>query len=90
MKICRRCLISGKVQGVFYRASTGEQARRLGITGYAKNLSDGRVEVLAYGEETKVKELIDWLWQGPSAAKVDGVEVMEANMAEMPTAFTTK
>ena len=90
MKICRRCLISGKVQGVFYRTSTAEQAKRLGIKGYAKNLADGRVEVLACGEEVRVKELIDWLWQGPPAAKVQGIAVLDADDAEAPQAFSTR
>ncbi len=87
MIICRRCLVSGRVQGVFYRASTADRARKLGITGYAKNLSDGRVEVLASGEEKAVQELIDWLWQGPPAAKVTAVEVSDAG-EEAPAAFT--
>jgi len=87
MKICRRCLISGKVQGVFYRASTAEKARTLGITGYAKNLPDGRVEVLACGEEAKVKELIDWLWQGPRQARVQGVETQETGVEAAPRDF---
>jgi acylphosphatase len=90
MKICRRCLVSGKVQGVFYRASAAERARVLGVTGHAKNLPDGRVEVLACGEEAKVEELIEWLRQGPPTAKVSGVEVEEVNKEEMPTAFTTR
>ena len=90
MKIYKRCLVSGKVQGVFYRASTAEEARRLGITGYAKNLSDGRVEVLACGEEVKVKELIDWLWQGPPAAKVSAVDVHDADAAQAPKDFSTR
>jgi len=90
MKICRRCLVSGKVQGVFYRASTAERARASGITGYAKNLSDGRVEVLACGEETKVQELIDWLWQGPPAAKVQAVEVQDADAAQAPRDFSAR
>ena len=50
--VCRRCYVSGRVQGVFYRASTREQAERLGVTGHARNLPDGRVEVLACGEQT--------------------------------------
>jgi acylphosphatase len=87
--VAKRCLVSGKVQGVFYRAATAERARALGLTGYAKNLPDGRVEVLAYGDEAKVKELIEWLWQGPPAAKVSGVEVEKVDMEEMPVAFIT-
>ena len=78
MVVCKRCLVSGRVQGVFYRASTAERARTLGITGYARNLADGRVEVLACGEEAAVGQLCEWLWQGPPAAKVDAVEVNAA------------
>ena len=90
MKICKRCLVSGKVQGVFYRASTAERARALGITGYAKNLSDGRVEVLACGEAAEVEELIDWLWQGPPAAKVQGVDVQDADPGDAPRDFSAR
>ena len=88
--IAKRCLVSGKVQGVFYRASAAEHARALGVTGYAKNLPDGRVEVLACGDEAKVKELIDWLWKGPPAAKVQGVEVQDADAAQAPGDFSTR
>jgi len=88
--IARLCLVSGKVQGVFYRASTSERARALGITGYAKNLPDGRVEVLACGEEVKVRELVDWLWQGPPAAKVESVDLQEADAAQAPKDFSTR
>lgn len=87
MKICRRCLVTGKVQGVFYRASTAEQAKKLGIAGYAKNLPDGRVEVLACGEDAAVSELIEWLWQGPPAAKVESVDVLQTE--EMTIGFRT-
>ena len=88
--IAKRCLVSGKVQGVFYRASTAQQARRLGLTGYAKNLPDGRVEVLACGEAAEVQELIDWLWKGPSAARVQGVEVQDADATQAPEDFSTR
>lgn len=71
--ICRRCLVSGRVQGVWYRASTQQEALRLGVTGYAKNLADGRVEVLACGPEAAVEELCQWLWQGPRHAEVTAV-----------------
>lgn len=90
MKICKRCLVSGRVQGVFYRASTAERARGLGVTGYAKNLPDGRVEVLACGEAEVVRELCEWLRQGPPAAKVESVEIDDARLEEMPAEFKTR
>ena len=68
-----RFIISGRVQGVFYRASTREQALRLDLTGHAKNLPDGRVEVLASGSADALDALQHWLWRGPPAARVDAV-----------------
>ena len=68
-----RFLVSGKVQGVFFRASTRNEALRLGLSGYARNLADGRVEVVASGRPDALHELEQWLWQGPSAARVDEV-----------------
>lgn len=70
---CARFLVSGRVQGVFFRASTRECALRLGVTGHAKNLADGRVEVLAAGSEAALAELERWLHHGPPAAEVDRV-----------------
>jgi acylphosphatase len=90
MKICKRCLVSGIVQGVFYRASSAERARALGVTGYAKNLPDGRVEVLACGEEAKVRELIEWLRQGPPAAQVEDVSVEDVEIDPLPSGFSTR
>ena len=89
--ICRKCLVGGRVQGVFYRGSTARRARELGVAGYAKNLPDGRVEVLAVGEAKAVQELIDWLWTGSSASKVTSVEVSELTLSadQHPTSFTT-
>lgn len=72
-----RFLVGGKVQGVFYRASTREQALALGLAGHAKNLQDGRVEVVAEGDAAALDALERWLWQGPAAAKVDAVERTE-------------
>lgn len=66
-------LISGRVQGVFYRASTREQALQLGLAGHAKNLADGRVEVLASGMASALDSLERWLRHGPPAAKVEMV-----------------
>jgi acylphosphatase len=73
MEICVRCVVSGRVQGVWFRASTREQALRLGLRGYANNRSDGRVEVLACGEQAAVDRLRAWLWQGPPQAEVTDV-----------------
>ena len=69
-----RFLVSGRVQGVFYRASTRTQAQQLGLTGHARNLPDGRVEVLAYGPADALDALERWLWQGSPASEVEGVE----------------
>ena len=73
MRVCRRCLVSGRVQGVFYRASTRETAISLGLTGRARNLPDGRVEVVVCGEEERVRALCEWLWEGPPMARIDNV-----------------
>jgi acylphosphatase len=85
--VCRVCWVSGRVQGVFYRGSAQLRARELGITGYARNLADGRVEVLACGESSQVDTFIDWLWIGPAAASVTGVEIATHESAERPSAF---
>jgi acylphosphatase len=71
--ICVRCRVSGRVQGVWYRAATRDQARTLRLTGRAVNLADGRVEVVACGEPAAVAALQDWLWQGPDLAQVSDV-----------------
>lgn len=73
MKLCLRCIVSGRVQGVFYRASTRHEAERLGITGYVRNLGDGSVEVLACGKKSAVEELCAWLAKGPQHARVSNV-----------------
>jgi acylphosphatase len=78
MTFCRRFLISGRVQGVFFRATTEAVARRLGVTGWVRNLPDGRVEVLACGEEAKLGELEQWLRQGPPRAQVERVVAQDA------------
>jgi acylphosphatase len=70
---CARFLIVGKVQGVFFRASTRDEAQRLGLHGHARNLADGRVEVIAHGGEEALQQLERWLWQGPPAARVQEV-----------------
>lgn len=72
---CIRCYVSGKVQGVFYRASTREQAVQLGLRGYARNLPDGRVEVVAWGDAVAVDSLLVWLRKGPPQAVVTKLEI---------------
>lgn len=69
-----RFFIRGKVQGVWFRASTREQARALGLRGYARNLDDGRVEVLVAGDTAALETLARWLRQGPPAARVEAVD----------------
>lgn len=76
-RICLRCRVQGRVQGVFYRASTRNKARELKVSGFVRNLPDGAVEVLACGEAAAVRALRDWLWKGPSAAAVEQVDCQE-------------
>ena len=73
-RVCRRCLVSGRVQGVFYRATVARRARELGVDGYAENLADGRVEVLACGSPAALEAFIAALWTGSSASKVTEVD----------------
>jgi acylphosphatase len=70
-----QCFVAGRVQGVWYRATTQRKARALGLDGWARNLSDGRVEVVAVGPEAAVAELCGWLWEGSPAANVQSVTV---------------
>ncbi|WP_416304889.1 acylphosphatase [Neptunicella sp. SCSIO 80796] len=70
---CIKAFVSGRVQGVFYRASAKQQAKALGLNGYAKNLSDGRVEVWLEGAPQAITQMQQWLKIGPSAAIVEQV-----------------
>lgn len=72
-----RILVNGRVQRVSFRANTRQQAVKLGLTGSATNLSDGRVEVIAQGPEEAIKTLLRWLHRGPLLARVDGVRWVE-------------
>lgn len=74
-KVRVRIFVSGLVQGVFFRSETKNRAEELGIFGWARNLIDGRVEILAEGEKDKLEKLIVWAKQGPDSAKVDGLEI---------------
>jgi acylphosphatase len=71
----RHLWVRGRVQGVWYRGSCAEQARALGISGWARNLADGRVEIVAEGDLEAVDKLVEWCSHGPPAARVTAVEV---------------
>jgi len=68
-------IVSGRVQGVYYRASTETEARRLGVTGWVRNLSNGDVEFEAEGPEDIIDALIKWAYQGPEMAKVRNIQI---------------
>ncbi|UPG84849.1 acylphosphatase [Luteibacter aegosomatis] len=85
-----RFIVRGKVQGVFFRASTREMAVALGITGHARNLIDGSVEVLAYGEAKALDELDAWLHDGPPSATVEELFREEIGAHDAPSDFLVK
>ena len=89
--VCRRSFVSGRVQGVFYRATCVRKAETLGLSGFARNLADGRVEVLACGDEAAVREFVAWLWEGSPASKVTDVATEHAapESLQRATGFTS-
>jgi acylphosphatase len=89
--VCRRSFVSGRVQGVFYRATCVRKAEALGLTGYARNLGDGRVEVLACGDAAEMEQFIAWLWEGSPASKVSAVDTTEVDPGSIQrtTVFTS-
>ena len=92
-RVARRCLVAGRVQGVFFRATTRSRAESLGVTGHARNLPDGRVEVLACGTPAAVQALCDWLWDGPPAAHVTAVDAESVEpglLGKWPSSFRTE
>ena len=84
-----RFLVAGRVQGVWFRAATRDQALRLHLCGFARNLPDGGVEVVAIGEEAALAQLEQWLWQGPPLAKVGSVERRPLDTAASFEVFST-
>ena len=90
MSFCEKCIVTGLVQGVFYRASTQEQASKLGVTGYVKNLPDGHVEVLICGRPEAVGHMKAWLWEGPPHAHVSNVKCELIDDMEVPETFVIK
>jgi acylphosphatase len=69
-------VIHGRVQGVFFRASTREEALRIGVGGWVRNLPDGSVEALFEGETLQVEEMLGWCHKGPSGARVSSVDIV--------------
>ena len=76
-RIRRAVLVSGRVQGVAFRASTRTEARRRGVDGWVRNRADGRVEAVFEGDASEVAALVDWCRSGPRFARVEAVEVRE-------------
>jgi acylphosphatase len=78
-KIRAHLKIHGRVQGVFFRATTQEEALRLGLTGWVRNCPDGSVETVAEGELEKIEEFIRWCRHGPPSARVERVDVEKSD-----------
>jgi acylphosphatase len=74
MKVCFIVNISGQVQGVYFRASSQQMAIDLGLSGHARNLDNGHVEVLVCGEQQQVEKMLSWLNQGPEEAEVENID----------------
>ena len=86
MKVRAHLFVSGKVQGVYFRQSTLIEAQSLGVTGWVRNLMDGRVEAVFEGEEHAVKMIVNYCRQGPSAARVTNLDVrFEPFKGEFPS-----
>ncbi len=92
-EVIRGFRIFGKVQGVYFRHSTRIEAERLGVSGMARNLADGSVEVIARGETAAVHSLYEWLKRGPVQARVDAVKELEPEapvLAHLPERFEVR
>jgi acylphosphatase len=85
--VAARLLVSGRVQGVGFRAATVHEARRLGLSGHVRNLADGRVEIVAVGAGEAIEALAGWLRTGPPLARVDTVERCAASDLAAATAI---
>ncbi|WP_456445396.1 acylphosphatase [Thiolapillus sp.] len=86
---CIRCIVSGRVQGVWFRETTRRKAVELGLSGQALNLPDGRVQVTACGEEQALAALQEWLWKGSPLSRVDDVRCEELTEGFSSSGFHT-
>jgi acylphosphatase len=82
-----KILVSGRVQGVYFRAFTQNKAKQLGVKGSARNLPDGRVEIIAEAEGGTIEDFIRWCHKGPVTARVDHIEITELQPDEQLTSF---
>ena len=88
--MCIHCLVSGHVQGVWFRASAKEHAVSLGLSGWVRNLADGRVELVACGAEAELGGMREWLKQGPELARVSDVSCRRITIEEELEGFTIR
>ncbi|MCK0715803.1 acylphosphatase [Chromohalobacter sarecensis] len=82
---CLKAWVTGRVQGVGFRAAIRDQALKEELKGYARNLGDGRVEVMLCGEQTAVDRVVRWLWHGPPASRVTHVECEKVDVTPPST-----
>ena len=82
-----RVRITGRVQGVFFRMETKKFADRLGVTGWVRNMADGRVEAVFQGDEDQITEMMAWCKNGPPLSRVENVAVSQENVTEKFTSF---
>ncbi|OPX54189.1 acylphosphatase [Oceanospirillum multiglobuliferum] len=87
--IAKIALVKGRVQGVWYRKNTQQQALKLGLTGWAMNRKDGSVEVYAQGSNDAVDSLMQWLWKGSPLSRVDHVSIEQAEPVDI-TSFEVR
>jgi acylphosphatase len=85
-----KILVSGRVQGVYFRLFTQNKAKHFAIKGSARNLPDGRVEIIAEAENLTIEKFIQWCHKGPITARVDQVEITELQHEESLTSFEIK
>jgi acylphosphatase len=90
MKTNVHVMITGRVQGVWFRATTRQKAEQIGITGWVRNTRDGCVEAIFEGEENCVKEMIEWCHRGPPLAKIENVEVKNQSLTNGFDGFSIK
>jgi acylphosphatase len=85
-----KILVSGRVQGVYFRLFTQNKAKHFSINGHTRNLADGRVEIIAEADAMTIEKFIKWCHKGPATARVDHVEITELPADEELTSFEIK